>query len=341
VSITRIIATLGVVAVLAVMILHSMSVWRRFDWPLFFDNARYVSIWHSIGAVAFIYAGFLLRAVRWRVFLRSVKEIPAARLLGPTVVGFAGLAIVGYPGELIRPCLIARREDLSVSSQLAALMLERIFDMASVGVLISAALLVSSEAEYLPFPIQLRHGVMLLIGILAALSMFILLLANSGEEAGLVLKHLLAPLTGRIAHKVAGITKAFGADLNLIRDARSLIELLILSFAIWLLIALAYLQTLHAFGALRAMSLAQALLLLGFALLGSLARLPGGGTQQLAIIAALISVFHVQAELAVSCGILVWLTIIMAPVPVGLVLAWQEGSSLRPLLRTSGWTRPA
>jgi len=335
----RVIAILSVLAVLGALIFHTMSTWRRFDWTVFYNNARYVSVWHGIGAVAFIYAGFLLRAVRWSIFLRSMKEVPTARLFGPTVVGFAGLAIMGYPGELIRPCLIAHRENLSISSQMAALTLERILDIGSVGVLISAAILGSSDLNILSIPAPFHRGGLLLIAFLAVLVLFTLLLANKGEKVGLVLQHLLSPLSSRLGQKLADLTMAFGDDLNIIRDAKSLAQLSTLSVAIWFLIALAYLETLHAFGALRSMSIVQALLLLGFALMGSLVQLPAGGTQQVLIITALISVFHMPAELAASCGILLWLTIIMAPVPVGLALIWQERLSLLPLLDTARRTR--
>jgi hypothetical protein len=243
---------------------------------------------------------------------------------------------MGYPAELIRPCLIARREDLSVSSQMAALTLERILDMASVGVLISGAILGSTELQFLSIPAQFHRGGLLLIAFTAVLAFFVLLLASKGEMIGLLLQRLFSPLSSRLGYKLAGLTKAFGADLKIIRDARSLAQLVVLSFVIWFLIALAYLETLHAFGALRPMSLVQALLLLGFALVGSLAQLPAGGTQQVLIIAALISVFRVPAELAASCSVLLWLTIIMAPVPVGLALAWREGLSLRSLLDIAG-----
>jgi hypothetical protein len=77
------------------------------------------------------------------------------------------------------------------------------------------------------------------------------------------------------------------------------------------------------------------MLLLGFGLLGSLVQLPGGGSQQLIIIAALGNVFGLSAELAVSCSILGWLTIFMAPVPAGLALLRYEGSTLRSLSQES------
>src|SRR5437660_301309 len=72
----------------------------------------------------------VMRAIRWKIFLRPVRPRASAwGLVAPTLIGFTGLAMLGRPGELIRPYLIARRENLSFSSQLAAWAVERIFDI--------------------------------------------------------------------------------------------------------------------------------------------------------------------------------------------------------------------
>ena len=89
-----------------------------------------------------------------------------------------------------------------------------------------------------------------------------------------------------------------------------------LSVSIWLLVGFAYFETIHAFNGLWRMSLIDALLLMGFSLLGSLVQLPGG-TQQFIVIVVLVQVFRISAELAVSCGILGWLPICIAPVSSG------------------------
>jgi hypothetical protein len=60
-------------------------------------------------------------------------------------------------------------------------------------------------------------------------------------------------------------------------------------------------------------------------------QLPGGGAAQLAVVAALVSVFSVAPDVAVSCGILLWLATYMAPVPAGLALLRGYGLSLRKL----------
>ena len=47
------------------------------------------------------------------------------------MIGFTGLALLGRPGELIRPYLIARHQNLSFASQVAVWTVERIFDVAA------------------------------------------------------------------------------------------------------------------------------------------------------------------------------------------------------------------
>jgi hypothetical protein len=67
-------------------------------------------------------------------------------------------------------------------------------------------------------------------------------------------------------------------------------------------------------------------------MIGSMVQLPGvGGGSQLATIAALDHVFDIPKELAVSCGIMLWLVTFVAVVPIGLVLAHRERLSLRKL----------
>jgi hypothetical protein len=66
------------------------------------------------------------------------------------------------------------------------------------------------------------------------------------------------------------------------------------------------------------------------AMFGSLVQLPGvGGGSQLATIEVLNHLFGVPHELAVSCGMLIWVATFMTVIPMGLLLARREHVSLR------------
>src|SRR5664279_5471338 len=127
-----------VFAVLAVLLYLQFRTWRNFDWALLL---QYKLNWrHILHGVGYIYLAYFLRAVRWKIFLRPVrKHASIMGLIPPTLIGFTGLALLGRPGEMIRPYLIARRENLTFSSQVAVWLVERIFDMASVAVMFVVA----------------------------------------------------------------------------------------------------------------------------------------------------------------------------------------------------------
>ena len=79
--------------------------------------------------------------MRWAVFLKPLKPHPSMRnLLSATVVGFTAITLFGRPGEFVRPYLIARKEQVPVTSQFAAWVLERIFDLLMALLLFAFAL---------------------------------------------------------------------------------------------------------------------------------------------------------------------------------------------------------
>ena len=86
---------------------------------------------------------------------------------------------------------------------------------------------------------------------------------------------------------------------------------------------------------LRDLDISRAVLLMGFSTLGSIVQLPAvGGGSQLAVITAQQAVYGVP-EMAVSCGIVLWLVTSMSCIPMGLVFARREHLSLRRLSEES------
>jgi uncharacterized membrane protein YbhN (UPF0104 family) len=140
-------------------------------------------------------------------------------------------------------------------------------------------------------------------------------------------------LAKNLGHRIAQRIREFATGLNAIHGPFAFLQLSVISLLMWGLIALAYKEVTHAYGAsMPEISTTKALLLLGSAMVGSMLQLPGvGGGSQLATIEALNKVFHVPRELAVSCGILLWLVSFISVIPVGLLLAHQERLSLRRL----------
>ena len=85
-----------------------------------------------LASVAMGITTFCLRALRWTWLLRPVAEVPFYPAFVATAFGFAANNLPGKVGEVLRPAMLARSRKLPFSPLLASVLLERVFDGASV-----------------------------------------------------------------------------------------------------------------------------------------------------------------------------------------------------------------
>ncbi len=332
----RILVLLLVLVVLGGLVSLQVREWRHFDWQRFREGSEGIDWLHVLLACAIIYAADFLRAVRWKIFLRPTA--PQAKwkgLIAPQYVGFAGLALLGRPGEFIRPYLIARRENLTLSSQVAIWFVERAFDIGAVTLMLAVDIFVlPSMRENYPEWRAAGYGLM---GLFTGFVVLIWGLYRHGPGIAAWSCRRLSRISGaaaaRLEHKLLAVSKG----LNAIHDRASFVQASVLSLIIWLLIALAYRTVTHSYPletGLPLLELPEVILLMGASVAGGVIQLPViGGGSQLATIAVLSQTFGYSntPELAVSCGMLLWLVTFMSVIPGGLILARYEHVSLRKL----------
>ena len=307
--------------------------WRHFNWHYFYAEVKNVSPWRIGFGILVVYVTYFLRALRWKLFLRPVKSTTLARMIAPQFIGFTGLAILGRPGELIRPYLIAKKEKLTFSSQLAVWAVERIFDLGSFAALFAVNLTFSTSLRGIRYYDRIQRGGFLLLGLVVILAVTMVAIRFWGGPIASWLEARRWPFKERIGSGLADKIRSFKEGLNTIHDLTTFLKILLVSLGMWMLVAFAYLQVTHAFPLLRHFKIAHVLLLMGFSIAGSILQLPVvGGGSQLATITALTNVFEgVSPELAACCGILLWLSTFMSVTPAGLFLAHREHVSLREL----------
>ena len=153
--------------------------------------------------------------------------------------------------------------------------------------------------------------------------------------------HLSKNMGRRFAQKI----REFGGGLNTIHNPLSLLLLILVSMAMWYVIALAYHEVTIAYHGVTDIfgdqpldiPVPQILLLMGSSMVGSILQLPGvGGGSQLATIAALEHIFDVPKELALSCGIMLWLVTFVAVVPLGQIRDALDQAEERPAGEDAG-----
>lgn len=336
----RIVAS-AVFLILAGLLFLQYRHWQSFDWGTFWDQTHRIKKSHVLHAIALIYIAYFMRAVRWKIFLQPVRpKATIMDMVSPTLIGFAGLALLGRAGEFIRPYLVARRTNLPFSSQLAVWAVERIFDVGAFTVLMVLAIFLPSALPSIPHPeyyLRFREGGFLLIGLVAGLTIGAIVIRRRGDAVALWVEARFAHLPSNFGHKLAQKVREFGQGLDTIHGPLSLLTLSAVSVGMWYVIALSYQEVTHSYGVPSLeIPVSQLLILMGSSMVGSMLQLPAvGGGSQMATIAALSTVFDVPAEMAASCGILLWLVTFAAVIPLGLALAHHERLSLRKLSEES------
>ncbi len=309
--------------------------WRDFDFHLFLASFRGLSWSWMLAAFALVYATYVTRAIRWRILMRPIKpKVSVWSLLSATVIGFGAIAVMGRPGEFVRPYLIAKKEEVPLSGQLAIWVLERSFDtlivLAAVAFAVSRFQPQSAEG---PLPPPWWNAVGEAVGLGTALVLILLILLR-GYYGALVralvrsLNRIPLPLVRSRLGRIENGLRVFGSGLQGLGDWRSMLGCLALSFLQWLLIAVAYYALLAACARDLDFHLTQAVIFMGISMAGSTVQIPGvGGGMQIAAVLGLTEVFGMQVELASSTAILIWVLTFLAVLPPALILLVQEGLS--------------
>jgi len=318
-----------VAAAAVVVLVWSGFSGRGFDWALFGRTfARVHYGWVAAASVLALstYAG---RALRWAVLIRPVKPRPSmVNLLSATTIGFAAITLLGRPGELVRPYLIATRERVPVSSQLAALMLERIYDLLAALAVFGFALsrVHASEVHVGPalqWVLRTGGNIAAAVAIIAAL--VLLLIRQYGEAMRRRMIDGIRVLPERMHARAEQLINAFVQGVESTRSWRALAALAAYTVLEWALIAGTMLCLVRSFPELH-MGLVDVLIFLGFVSFGAAVQLPGiGGGFQVMAVLVLTELFKVRLEVAASVAMMVWAVTFLVVLPPGLILALREG----------------
>jgi glycosyltransferase 2 family protein len=315
---------------------------KNFDWRMVAESLRNANLSLLVLATATIYVCYAIRTLRWMRFSRTLGPTRFWNVYKATLMGFTCLFLLGRPGEPIRPVLIAKKDSLPVAGMFGVYFLERIADIAATAVLAGAALALFQErgvvnehtAHLLIFARSVGRA--LLYGLVVVIA---LLVYFRFHGARLLAKFLRNPRwrTGW-REKIVVLIEGFSEGLQGIRTWNDLFLLTVYTAMHWILVAFVYLWVLHAFGGrLASLGFTDALLVLAFSMVGSVAQLPGvGGGAQASTILVLTLIFGVEHEPAVAASMVVWLigfaTCCLAGVPLMLSEGWSMGD-LRRMVR--------
>jgi uncharacterized protein (TIRG00374 family) len=311
-----------------------------FDWRLAVNSLTGVQWSWLLLSLVPIGATYIVRALRWAIFLKPLKERPGLHgLISATVIGYGAISLFGRPGEFVRPCLIAAKEHVPTPSQLATWLLERIFDLIMALSVFAFALarVRASDVQVGPaLTWVLATGgwivTLLCIAVLAMLASF----RHLSEPARRKLLAFLRFLPENHFHKARRVIDAFISGVESMRSDTALVAILLYSILEWALVAACYWCLARSYAAMFHLSFVDVLIFMGFVSFGAAVQIPGiGGGVQVVSVLVLTELFGVRLEVATSFALLLWIITFVAVVPFGFGLALKEGLDWRALRRLS------
>jgi hypothetical protein len=323
---------LAVVTVLALTIYIHGHV--SFDWQIFVAQLKLARRSNIAIAVALIWLGYMMRSIRWAIIVKPVRKVGLFYLFGTQVIGFTAVALVGRPADFVRPYLVSKRMQVPLSTQMAAYVVDRMFDFGSMALIFSLVLLFSPDKKTLPHP-ELLHKIAL-SGLASAFVLVILVAAMrfSGRTLATSAEKIIGKLSPSLGASVGVKMLAFRNGLEMLESCRDTAAAFVISVLMWIMISGAYLSTTRAFvnsPQLANITLARCMVLMAASMLASSMQLPiiGWFTQIAAVAATMQQLFQVALEPALGCAALLLIVTFLSVVPLGLIFARIERISLR------------
>jgi uncharacterized protein (TIRG00374 family) len=281
---------------IALVLLAALILWlfgRTLNWAEVREAVSQSDKRLLVLAAVFVCVTYLLRAYRWRALLAPLTPASMRELFVATTVGFGAVFIFGRAGEIVRPVVLPLRDRrVRPAASFVTIMVERVCDSMAVVVLFAVNLLWISapagrEAEF--GRVRLAGLVLLAVGLLgvAGLAWFE---RRSKRAVHWVNQRLIerSYVSARIRRAIVGTLEQLASALSILADARELAVTVGWTALVWAVIVLADWLIIRAFG--LPFSPAQAIFVMGFALVGSLVPTPGGaaGAFHVATMAGLV-----------------------------------------------------
>jgi len=208
-----------------------------------------------IPAVILIIFSFTVRVIRWQIILASTQKVGFWRAFHPLMIGFMINCILpGRLGEIARPLILRKRDNFPVSTGLATVAAERVFD---IGMLIILFVVVLATVKISPDLTMTFSGYTLNRDTLETISvgmlqMCLLLLAGiilvTVEKSRSIINRLIYRIphllffigsAGKETFKeklcipLVRIVDNFAQGLSMIKDPGKILTCFVLSVVIW------------------------------------------------------------------------------------------------------------
>jgi uncharacterized protein (TIRG00374 family) len=220
-----------------------------------------INYWWIGPTVLLVLASFSLRVIRWQIILRQAGAVTYWQAFHPLMIGFMmNCVLPGRIGELARPVILKKNENIPIATGLGTVAAERVFDfilLIGLLVLVSGTIAGKPDLSVECFGVRLTSqrltaAAWMMIGSSIALLLFLSLIAVPGSRRLIktIILFLTKPMSsgrhsaGRMVRRLTDIflnlIDNFAIGLMMVQNPRRLLSCVGLTVLIWGLAALIY-----------------------------------------------------------------------------------------------------
>ncbi len=211
------------------------------DWQNLGDALAHATYWYIVPAIALYQISIVFRTIRWQILLRHMRPIPVSRLFPVVVIGYMANNLLPMRiGELVRSYYLSEREQVSKTSALMTIVIERLLDALTLLVFIAVIaifipiLVVAEglgESSRVPWP-ALVAGIS--VPFILAFS-GLMLVAYKPDRVTLLGDAIFTPLPRSFSNRLLPLIDLAIQGVTALGSPHKVLVMFILSVPIWLL----------------------------------------------------------------------------------------------------------
>lgn len=207
--------------------------------------------WWTVPLYCVPFAGMSwFRSVRWRFLLRSMADVPKARLLAVSCVGFAAIQLLPFRlGEIVRPYMVRTQPNerrggeraITMTAATSSVIAERVIDGLFLSIVLALALLLVPTIHPLPdrvvgLPItvhQVRMSGYAMLGLFCTAFGTIAVFYFARSWAHRTTLVVVGKVSHRLAQTLAGMAEKFADGLHVLGRRKDALGFLLETTIYW------------------------------------------------------------------------------------------------------------
>ncbi len=196
------------------------------------DKLSGVSIKWMLVFISFFLLSHLARAIRWKYIINSVKpDVSLLNSFGAVMIGYGINCAVPRLGEVYRSMFLGKWEDISRSSLLGTVVVERVIDILALAFSVLIAVLIFPGDLYSKIA-WLKPTVYAIFIIMSFAIIVLILTVRFKEKFYNIILNFVGKFSPSMAKKMAGIFATFATGFASLKGTKNILMTIFYTFVI-------------------------------------------------------------------------------------------------------------